>query len=715
MPAVNPTKQFLNYPTKEIGSYAADLSKLASQGIPLPQTYCLPISTLKLIAKHNHLDEKVQQLIGTTNLNSNTELDKVVKEIQKLILHQAFPNNVSRKILKLYHDNFESDFIRLTASPIDGQPVDYKREDNIQGDANMMESILKLWARNIDPSDLKRNNLYPVAIIIQAQFQPAASGYAYSMDINTGDKSRLTIQAVYGVFDSNQSLNKCDHFFIDRRSWRVVDQHIASKKKALIRSTDLLESQKVSRDLQNKPTLNKQQLIQLAVLINKIKLQYTNQILVHWELIDGQFLITKIKPYFFEPEQKNLTAQLQLLLVGQSLTPGFIHGNCQLIKKQKDLDNLNPASIAVVKSLNKDHQKLLHLCSGIICEEAVNSQPLLNRVRHYKLPVIIHAKSALKTLSNNQSIIMDASAGKVYSPSAAKKNQKNQSKINLFLAINDSNEVDNKVAQLAQGVGLIRSEHYFIKENKHPQRIISTEREIFIETVSKSLINLYHQFYHFGKKTPLITYRSCNLETNQLMKLGSGDVYEQEENNPFLGFRGGIRAINQTNFLKLELDILSKTNSKIDKPINYLLPFIRSSFELQQLWTMIEKLVQSPVYQPPLWIQLNTPENLLNIDQYLTTPLGAICVNIRSIHALMHGIDPGMSDLAEQYTLNTRLLKPLLLKFIETVRDCDQEIELYFIFSEFNQELIEFSIEHHLQGLIARPQLIEKFNNYLLE
>ncbi len=715
MPAVNPQHQFLSYSKKEIGSYAADLSNLAAQDIPLPQTYCLPVSTLKLIAQHNHLDEKFQQIAESSNFNSSTEVDQIVSKIQTLIRQQAFPNNVSKKILELYHDFFDSDFIRLTASPTDGQPVDYKREDNIKGDANMMESILKLWARNIDPSDLKRRNLYPVAIIMQAQFQPTASGYAFSLDTDTGDKSRLTVQAVYGVFDSEQSLKECDHFFIDRRSWKVIEQSIAIKKKALARSTDLLESQKVHQSLRKKPAINKQQLIQLAMLVNKIKLQHTNQILVHWELIDGNFLITKIKPYFFEPEQKTLLNQYELLLVGRSLTPGFIHGNCHLVKKSKDLDSLKPASIAIVKSLTNDHLKLLHLCSGVICEEGIASQSLLNRVRHYKLPVIIHAKGALSTFRNDQSIVMDASAGKIYLPSPTKHTQKSQSKIDLLLAINDSNEINEKVAHFTHGVGLIRSEHYYIKENKHPQLIINTQREVFVETVSKSLINLYHQFYHFGKKTPLITYRSCNLETNQLMKLGSGSVYEQQEKNPFLGFRGAIRTINQTDFLKLELDILSKTNSKIDKPINYLLPFVRSSIELQQLSSLIEKHVKSPVYQPPLWLQLNTPENLININQYLNTPLGAICVNLKSIQALLHGIDPGMSDLADQYPLNTSLLKPLLLNLIESVNNFDQEIALILIFSEFNQELIEFAVEHQVQALIAKPQLIEKFHQYLLE
>jgi len=712
MPAIDPTNHFLKYPKNEIGSYALDLSNLASLNIPLPTTYCVPVSTFKLIAQHNHLDEKFLEIVQNTNHGSSDELLKAVERVQKLILSQAYPNQVSQKLLDLYQRFFDQDYIRLTASPVDGYPLDYKREDNIKGEANMMESILKLWARNIDPSDIKRNNLFPVAVIIQSQFQPTSSGLAYSLNLKTGDKSHFTIQAVYGVFSSSKSLINCDHFFVDRRDWQVVAQEISKKKKANIRSPDLLKQKNVSISEQKKPSLTNDQVRILAKIVNSIKLQFTHQVLVHWELVDNDILITKIKPYYFSKDSDTKVDSLKTIAIGQSLTPGYIVGPCQLIKNKKDIKSIKPGYIGVVKELDNDYLKLVHTCSAIICEQNVKSNLILNKIRYYQLPTIINAQGALSTIKDSQLITVDSSAGKVYSQQKIERKRTIKTKLQLLISINDNTEINNNSNCVVNGVGIIRSEHFFIKTGKHPQLIINSERQQFLDQVVNKITTLYHRLYSLNRQIPVITYRSCNLDTNQLARLESGDIYEQLETNPFIGFRGAARAINKPSVFNLELDILNKVNSKLDFPVNLMLPFVRNAFELKQLWNILENKFDSPVNQPPLWLQLNTPENLLNIKDYLSVPLSAICINIKTVHALLHGVDPYSIDLYNRYSVNHDLLLPTVNNLLNIINQHDHNIDVYFILSDFDQQLIEFANLHNLKGIIAPEKLLTQISKF---
>ena len=713
MPAVNPTHHFLNYPKSEIGSYAANLADLATQNIPLPITYCIPISTLKTIAQQNHLDTKFDQIIKKININSQTELEKTTKQVQELILDLAYPTQVSNKILELYDKYFEKDFIRLTASPVDGNPLDYKREDMIKGEANMMDSILKLWAKNIDPLDIKRNNLYPVAIIIQSQFQPDVSGLAYSLNINTGDKAHLTIQSVYGVFSADESLKNCDHFFVDRRSWKVQEKAIANKQTAFIRSLDKLEVNKVYPQHQSQPSLNTTQLTELAKLVNKIKLKFTHQILIHWELIDEQFLITKIKPYQFTQGTHFDTEKLKTVLIGQSFNSGYITGKVHILNTKKDISQFKPGYIAVLKELTDSHLSIIQNCSAIICEKGIKSDLILNKIRYYQLPTIIFAKNATSILKDNQLIVADTSAGKVYTHTQKKPIKKADTKLQFLLATNNPSAVNNQTVINSDGVGLIRGEQLFIKTGKHPQIIINTERKKFVESVSNDLITLYHRYYSINKQIPLITYRACNLDTNQLAKLESGTSYEIQEKNPFLGFRGALRTINKPSIFELELEILSRVNSKLDQPISLMLPFVRTSFELKQVWDQVENLIDSPVYQPPIWLQLNTPENLLNIKEYLAVPLSAICINIKTVHALLHGIDPYSPEIVNYYPTNHQLLLPMIKKVIDSTKNLDHQIGVYLIMSDFDQQIVEFAKQQEIKGLIAPWELLSQSHSYL--
>ena len=221
MPVFNPAHQFLNQSKSEVGTYALDIADLAANDIPLPLTFCVPVSTLKLIAQHNDLEKKFKQ-ICTDLKNQKFKAKQALQKVHRLILRQSYPDLVTDKILTYYSEQFNKDFIRLTASPVQGFKTEYKREDNIQGEANLMESILKLWAKNLDSYYLKQEVLFPIAIVVQSQAQPSSSGLAFSINPNNGDKSKILIKAVFGVYNLKQSAAIHDTFLIDQRDWRII-------------------------------------------------------------------------------------------------------------------------------------------------------------------------------------------------------------------------------------------------------------------------------------------------------------------------------------------------------------------------------------------------------------------------------------------------------------------------------------------------------------
>ena len=717
MPVVNPAHQFLKFPKAEVGTYTLDLDRLTTNQIPLPPTYCIPVSTLKSIAKHNHLELKFKKIRDNINLQTQEELNKATFEVQELIKQQAYPGSISKKILELYSQKLDKDFIRLTASPVDSKKLDYKREDNIKGEANMMESILLLWARNIDPTDIKENNLFPIAIVVQSQTQPDSSGIAYSLNINNGDKSKISIFSVFGVYQTPESEQDQDTFLVDQRNWQVSTQLKSNQTKIFVREADKLVKKKAP-EIEDQISLSSKHVKQLAHLVRKIKLRRTDQIKIHWELVNDQLVITKIKPYFHSYENKVDKEKFQAIIIGQSITSGFISGRCSLIKNDQDLKQINPGTIAVVKKLENQHYPLIQTCSGIICENQITNIRLLNQIRHYHLPTIVNAKHAFQNLKDGQSIIFDAGTGRVYqikSEQAVDRKLTKTSKTKLYLSVNNFDEVDEKLISLTNGVGLLRSEHLFIKTGLHPNKILKTQNSKLKQRATKEIVGFYHRFINLKKQEPQIIYRSLNLDSNQLAKLDGGELHETKEINPFLGFRGALRYLNQPDWFKYELSLITKVNSKIDKPISLMLPFVRNSFELKQLYLLIEESLDSPIYQPPIWLQLTTPENLFNIEEYLNVPLTGVSVNLKNIHALLYGVDPGFSDVYNQYSLNYQLLIPSLKNLVEKITKHNEAIKINFILPYFSQELLELAVGLGIEGVVVRPELALKTKQFIIE
>ncbi len=716
MPIVNPARQFLQFPKSEVGLYALDLANLAKNKIPLPLTYCVPIQTLKTIALHNNLITKFDQIVNKTNLQSQAELNQSMKKVQDLIKKQAYPHLVSKKLLQFYDERLDKDFIRVTASPVDGKKIDYKRVDNIRGEANMMDSILSLWARNIDPTDIKEKNLFPVAIVIQSQTQPDSSGLAYSLNPSNGDKSKIAILSVFGVYAIPESEQTHDYYLVDQRNWEVKEKETAKNKKVIVRKPDELVI-KMNKQLADKVSLTQDKAIELARLVRKIKLTRTDQIKLHWELVDNQVVITKIKPYYYSPNQQFNQDRYETLLIGQGVTTGFIAGRCYLIKSDKDLTKIKPGMIAVVKELNSQHRNLIQTCSAIICEQTIKSSSILSKIRDYSLPTIILAKHAFSQLKNEQLITVDASAGKVYqvrSGQVIDRKLTRSTTVKLYLAVNDLDEITEPLSLLSNGIGLLRSEHQFIQTGLHPQQLLKTKPDELKEKLVGDLVRFYHRFINLKQQEPVITYRSCNLNSNQLAKLQGGQVYETKEENPFLGFRGALRSLNQLDWFEFELEMIAKINSKLDKPVNLLMPFVRSSFELSQVYQQIMNKIESLVLQPPLWLEVNTPENLLNIEEYLSVPLTGISLNLKNLQALFYAIDPGFADVYNQYTYNYQLLLPAIKTFTDKVKQVNPRVEVNLILSDFSQELLEEAENLGLSGVVVPPRLALQVKEWLV-
>jgi pyruvate,water dikinase len=267
----------------------------------------------------------------------------------------------------------------------------------------------------------------------------------------------------------------------------------------------------------------------------------------------------------------------------------------------------------------------------------------------------------------------------------------------------------------SSGIGLIRSEHFFIQTGFHPLKLIRTQKEKIKQRISHQIVNFYHRYLNLKHRPPLLVYRSLNLTTNQLLKLSKGQNFESEETNPYLGFRGATRYLNQPEIFNFELELLAHINQKIDKPIVLLAPFVRTSFEWQQLLLHIKKEIKKQVLRPQVWLQLSTPENVYNIEDYLAADLAGISINLKSIHALMHGIDPDFPDIFNQYQLDNQLAITQLELIKQAIDSQSRQITSVINFHQFNQELVRQTVALKYDGITVRPRISKQIKQQIIE
>lgn len=710
MSLVNSAQWLSHLPQSEVGAYAVELSRLHQQKIPLPQSFCVPVSALKLIAQHNNLEGKIEQI---------EKSEHGLIQVKKLIRQQSIPSKVLTGLNQFYQQQLDSDFVRLVASPTQRNETDYKRESNIRGEANLIESILKLWARNLTLHDFSTQKYFPVAIVIQAQPQPQASGLAYSQNPETGNKTELVIDSAWGVFQPKKQLGQKDRYVVDASSFKILSQKTQAQTDYYYRQLDGLEIKSSHEKLINKISLLQNQAIKLAKLIRKIKLQRVHHLKIHWELVDDQLIITKIKPFAYSSDASMLhSLQTKTVVIGKPVTSGFISGRAQIISNKKDIKNFEPGKIALVEELSANQLGLIQTASGIICQKSIKSQEVLSKIKQFNLPVVTQALHALSKIKNNQEIVLDANSGKVY---LTKKEQpsshlEQQTQPAILLAVNHPNEISADLDKITQGIGILRSEHLFIEKGIHPLRLIQSKPDQLKQSLAKEVTSYYYRSLNSIGRSPTIAYRSLNLTSRQLSSLKYGQAYEEQEANPYLGWRGGIKSLRHSQLFQFELELISYLNQQIDQPINLLLPFVRSPLELERLTSLIDQICQSEVTNPPVWLQINTPENLLNLPAYLQSNISGITINTNSIHHLLQAVDPQNQELSQLYPLNNQLMKKLITKAVKGIKDqAHPSLKIQLNLSQINHELISLADQLKLDALVVWPSLAKTTKEALLE
>lgn len=292
-------EEFSKKPVAEVGEISKSIAKLVYADVPVPNAVCIPMDTLKMIARINKTDEKAHKLIIETNFSSSFSVDRTITELKKLIHKQRIPQDLVREFLSIYHSDLHSDYVSIQNATIIGN-----RDvivDNIKGDVNVVDAFLEVWAKTTEQAFRKYSTkthitdrvLFPSPILIQQQVSSEMSGVALTFDDRDGSKRRFTIHAVWGLTKNN--LSEADKYYVDSRTFQLVDQIQTKQASQYIRSLERLKNQKLGEHKVNSPVLKPQQAEELAKIISKVSKLSLPQLEVEWGMINSRFFIHGIR------------------------------------------------------------------------------------------------------------------------------------------------------------------------------------------------------------------------------------------------------------------------------------------------------------------------------------------------------------------------------------------------------------------------------------
>ncbi|MFX1278186.1 MAG: phosphoenolpyruvate synthase [Promethearchaeota archaeon] len=188
------------------------------------------------------------------------------------------------------------------------------------------------------------------------------------------------------------------------------------------------------------------------------------------------------------------------------------------------------------------------------------------------------------------------------------------------------------------------------------------------------------------KKLPDGSFAECvvrlsDFKTNEYANLIGGWIYEGEENNPLLGFRGCSRYTHdefQEAFL-LELRAIKKARDWGLKNIIPMLPFCRSSDEAAQIIEIMESegLIRGKDGLK-VYVMAEIPSNIICADLFCKY-IDGFSIGSNDLTMLTYGVDRDEAKLIPiakrfQYTTNSEALRRSLSHLIKTAHEHGKKV-----------------------------------------
>ncbi|MCK4273461.1 MAG: phosphoenolpyruvate synthase, partial [Dehalococcoidales bacterium] len=251
--------------------------------------------------------------------------------------------------------------------------------------------------------------------------------------------------------------------------------------------------------------------------------------------------------------------------------------------------------------------------------------------------------------------------------------------------------VDRVAKRDVDGIGLLRAEFMIAEIGEHPSAMIEQGRGgEFTEKLAHELMKFARAFH-----PRQVVYRTNDFKSNEYKALKGGEKYEEDEENPMIGYRGASRYITDIETFKLELDAIKKVREQYDN-LWVMIPFVRTVAELESTVKIMaeEGLKRSDTFK--LWMMCEVPSNVILLEKFLAVGVDGVSIGSNDLTQLTLGIDRDSSKLAETFDERNDAVLMSIEKVVRgckalgvTCSICGQAPSVY---PEITEKLVEWGI-----------------------
>ncbi|MBI2278128.1 MAG: phosphoenolpyruvate synthase [Dechloromonas sp.] len=749
------------------------ISQLADSGVRVPGGFATTAQAYRDFLAQSGLDNKINAALDALDVEDVNALAACGAQIRQWIMETPFPTALTIEITEQYQrlvadSTADMSFaVRSSATAEDLPDASFAGQQetflNIVGLENILHAIKEVFASLYNDRAISyrvHKNFVHADVALSAGIQrmvrsdKGAAGVMFTLDTESGFRDAVFVTSSYGLGETVvQGAVNPDEFYVHKPMLAagkkaVVRRNIGSKMIKMTFSAEKTAgksviTEEVEESLRHQFSINDEEVMELARYAMIIEKHYGRPMDIEWgkDGIDGKLYILQARPETVQSqtgagkiEKFKLKQFSKVLASGRAIGQKIGIGPVRIVKDPKEMDQVKPGDVLVADMTDPNWEPVMKRASAIVTNRGGRTCHAAIIARELGIPAIVGCGDATETLTEGDTVTVsctEGDTGHVYRGrldfEITSRDISAMPDVPVKVMMNVGNpELAFEFAQLPNaGVGLARVE--FIINNVigiHPKAILDVERlpaskrdeikrrargyaspkDFFVEKLVEGVSTIAAAFW----PNPVIV-RLSDFKSNEYRKLLGGELYEPEEENPMLGFRGASRYIAQSfrDCFEMECRAMKRVREEMGLTnVQLMVPFVRTVGEGQAVVDLLaEHGLKQGENDLKLIMMCEIPSNALLADDFLKI-FDGFSIGSNDLTQLTLGLDRDSGLVANLFDERDPAVKMLLAMAISSANKAGKYIGICGQGPSDHPDLAEWLMDQGISSISLNPDTV---------
>jgi pyruvate,water dikinase len=229
-------------------------------------------------------------------------------------------------------------------------------------------------------------------------------------------------------------------------------------------------------------------------------------------------------------------------------------------------------------------------------------------------------------------------------------------------------------------------------------------KQFYIDKVAEGIATIAAAFY----PNPVIV-RTSDFKSNEYKKLIAGDIYEPDEENPMIGFRGAARYISEEfkECFALECEAMLKVRNSFGlSNIQLMVPFVRTLKEAKSVIDIMEKNgLKRGQNDLKIIMMCEVPSNAIIADDFMKY-FDGFSIGSNDLTQLSLGMDRDSGILADGFDERDPTVIKLIEMAISSARKANKYIGICGQGPSDHPDFAKWLVEQGITSLSLNPDTV---------